>query len=238
MTQRVVEGLGTQRHAGVEGTSASRSGRAGGVLPRTGLSLAGCVAATGFVLGVAGPRVGGQAQGEVLVWVLCLPALVVVPGALLRASIGWPVLLNAALAMAAVVWLLVPTAVADAHPTGARLAQDVSALVVPPGQRVVERLEGERPVRDDTATTAGAALVSVAAGRRGGAVPVPPSTWPVASPLSATRAGRDAAAAWGRSLQAAGFTRAAGDRFERGRWTSAWVVAHGDGAVVVLAARG
>lgn len=144
MTQRVVAGPGTQRHAGAEGTSASRSGRTGGVLPRAGLALAGCVAATGLVLGVAGPRVGGQAQGEVLVWVLCLPALVVVPGVLLRGRVGWPVVLNAALAMGAVVWLLVPGAVAGAHPTSTRLAQDVSALAVPgrPGGRRAARAGG------------------------------------------------------------------------------------------------
>ncbi|WP_460434803.1 hypothetical protein [Angustibacter speluncae] len=228
MTQRVVTGPGTQRCAGVEGTSASRSGRTGGVLPRAGLALAGCVAATGLVLGVAGPRVGGQAQGEVLVWVLCLPALVVVPGVLLRGRVGWPVLLNAALAMGAAVWLLVPGAVAGAHPTSTRLAQDVSALAVPDGQQVVER----RELAGEAAQEAGGDLAvllrsapSAGAGRSGATAP-------------ATGAGRGAAAAWGEALEAAGFAPTASGGFERGRWTTARVLPQGDGALVLVVARG
>lgn len=228
MTQRVVAGLGTQRRAGAEGTSASRSGRTGGVLPRAGLALAGCVAATGLVLGVAGPRVGGQAQGEVLVWVLCLPALVVVPGVLLRGRVGWPVVLNAALAMGVAVWLLVPGAVADAHPTSTRLAQDVSALAVPDGQRVVERRELVGQAARDAGGDVAAVLRSAPSGGAGRAAAV----------LPATDAGRAAAAAWGEALEAAGFDRTDGGGFERGRWTSARVEPQGDGALVVVVVRG
>lgn len=225
----MVAGPGTWRHAGAEGTSASRSGRTGGVLPRAGIALAGCVVATGLVLGVAGPRVGGQAQGEVLVWVLCLPALVVVPGVLLRGRVGWPVVLNAALAMGAAVWLLVPGAVADAHPTSTRLAQDVAALAVPDGQQVVERSELVGEAAREAAGGDVAVLLrsepSAGAGRPGAAVPV-------------TDAGRAAAAAWGEALEAAGFVPRASGGFERGRWTSARVLPQGDGALVVVVARG
>lgn len=236
MTQRVVERLGTRRLAGVEGTPAGCSGRTGGVLPRAALSLAGCVAATGLVLGVAGPRVGGQAQGEVLVWVLCLPALVVVPGALLRGRVGWPVLLNAALAMGAVVWLLVPGAVSDAHPTSTRLAQDVSALAVPDGQHVVERRDRTDAVARAAGGDAAVVVRSAPDGRRGSAGPVP-GTWPVTSPVQPTDGGRAAARGWEAALGSAGFVRTADGGFERGPWTSARVLPHGDGALVVVVGR-
>ena len=113
-----------------------------GLPQRLLVTLVVCAGATSYTLQRLGYRLGGEDRGEVLVWALCLPVLVVVPVLVLRRSLPVVALVGLVVAMSGLTATAVPAAVEYAHPSPARFARLVSDIAVPTGLQVKARVDG------------------------------------------------------------------------------------------------
>ncbi len=220
--------------------------RRSGLPQRLVITLVLCAGLTAWVLNEAGSALGGALRAELLVWAVCLPALVVVPLLLLRRALPPLVLALLVAAMAGLAALAVPSAVAGAHPSPERLAQLASDLPVPDGHVVTSQLDtvtsrnlaasagtsvpdrrlpvtvlAIEPEDTSTATAVPAPLRPLA----DGTLPWPelaPQTSPVTTPPSSS-AGLDAARRWQQLLVADGWEA---DQYAAPEGDSYWLPPH------------
>ena len=113
-----------------------------GLAQRLLVTLVVCAGVTSYTLQQLGYRLGGEDRGEVLVWALCLPALVVVPVLVLRRSLPVVALAGLVVVMAGITGAAVPAVVESAHPSPERLARLVSDIPMPTGLQTKARADG------------------------------------------------------------------------------------------------
>lgn len=205
-----------------------------GLAQRLLVALVVCGLATAYVLSSAGSRLGGAVYGELAVWAVCLPVLVVVPVLLLRSRLPLPVLAGGVAALAALTALAVPGSVESAHPSPARLEQLAGDLPVPTEQLAVERAAwlGDNYITDTplpvqvllTAPADGAVPDLPAALRTAGPVGRGSgASSPAPAPLPATARGEAAAEGWEQVLVAEGWAVDKHSTPEYGNANSFWL---------------
>lgn len=245
--------------------SAAERPRRNGTPQRVLIALVLSALATVVTLDKAGSTLGGELYGELMVWALCLPVLIVLPLLLLGRRLPVAVLAGGIAVLAGLAALAVPGAVENAHPSPARLERLASDLPVPPGQQVQERAAWRA---DNDITDTPLPVQVLLSGPTGSASSIPLALrGPSESPgqrLAATARGQQAADAWELVLQAEGwevdeysgaaYPGSSGSswlpdaaqsvvdaprrvRYERGPWVRASVVPYGDGALVVVTTR-
>lgn len=221
-----------------------------GLAQRLLVVLVVCGLVTALVLNELGFRLGGRDRSELLVWAACLPVLVVVPVALLRRRVPAAAVAALVAAMATLAALAVPAAVANAHPSPARLFRSVSQLPVPEGYAVAAHQQAV------TSGLADAGLDSPGPDRLVLVNVVTIAPVPAAAPAipAALRPDDEGRLPWpaGGDLQVLGVdlrsTPAvassavrrvvdARPRLERGPWVRASAVPVGDGALLVVSVR-
>ena len=113
-----------------------------GLAQRLLVTLVICAGVTSYTLQRLGYRLGGEDRGEVLVWALCLPVLVVVPVLVLRRSLPVLALAGLVVVMAGLTATAVPAAVESAHPSPERFARLVSDIPMPTALQTKGRADG------------------------------------------------------------------------------------------------
>ncbi|MGI8537047.1 MAG: hypothetical protein ACR2K2_11235 [Mycobacteriales bacterium] len=213
-------GAARQVGYGPAGHRPAGGSRRSGLAQRVVLALVACGLATAYILDSAGHRYGGEVHGELAVWALCLPVLVLVPVLLLRTRLPLPVLAGGIAALAALTALAVPGSVESAHPSQARLERLADDLPVPAGQLVLARAswlapnsitDTPLPVRVLLTAPANGAVPDLPPALLGAGprdVPGLPGRRPAdraAQPLPGTARGEAAADAWERVLVTEGW---------------------------------